>query len=100
MNYIFHICIMICLYAILGLTLNLVVGYGGMLSLCHSAFYGIGAYVSTLLIMNASWPYVPSLLGALLICGLIAYLIALPSIRFHGDFFVLATIAFQIIVFS
>jgi len=100
MNYIFHILVMICLYTILGLTLNLVVGYGGMLSLCHAAFYGIGAYASTLSMANAGWPYLPSLLVALLICGTIAYLVSIPSIRFHGDFFVLATLAFQMIIFS
>ena len=100
MNYIFHILVMVCLYSLLGLTLNLIVGYGGMLSLCHGAFYGIGAYASTLLMTNLGWPYVPSFLASLVICGVIAYLIAIPSIRFHGDFFVLATLAFQFIAFA
>jgi branched-chain amino acid transport system permease protein len=49
MNYILHILIMICIYLILSLSLNLLVGYTGLLSLCHAAFYGIGAYASTLL---------------------------------------------------
>jgi len=61
MNYLFHILIMICLYLMLGQSLNLVVGYGGMLSLCHAAFYGIGAYASTLLMLSAGWGYLPSL---------------------------------------
>lgn len=100
MNYIFHILVMVCLYGLLGLTLNLVVGYSGMLSLCHGAFYGIGAYASTLLMTKLGWPYVPSFLASVLICGAIAYLISIPSIRFHGDFFVLATLAFQFITFS
>jgi branched-chain amino acid transport system permease protein len=99
-NYIFHILVMVCLYGLLGLTLNLVVGYSGMLSLCHGAFYGIGAYASTLLMTKLGWPYVPSFLASVLICGAIAYLISIPSIRFHGDFFVLATLAFQFITFS
>lgn len=100
MNYAFHILIMICVYVILGLALNLAVGFGGMLSLCHAAFYGLGAYASTLLIMDAGWPFLPSFLVAVLIVGMIAYLISIPSIRFHGDFFFLATLGFQVIISS
>ena len=100
MSYLLHISIMICLYAILGLSLNMVVGYSGMLSLCHAAFYGIGAYVSTLLMIKAAWPFLPSLLAAMVLAGIAAYLISIPSVRFHGDFFVLATLAFQVIIFS
>jgi len=99
-NYIFHILILVSLYSILGLSLNLAMGYAGMLSLCHAAFYGIGAYAATLLMMKASVPFFPSLLAAMLVTGTIAYLISIPSVRFHGDFFVLATLGFQMIVFS
>jgi branched-chain amino acid transport system permease protein len=98
--YTLHLMVMVCLYIILGLTLNLIAGYAGMLSLCHASFFGIGAYASALLITSAGWPFVPSLLAAVLICGLIAYLISIPLIRLQGDFFVLATLAFQIIVFA
>lgn len=100
MNYVFHILIMVSLYVILGLSLNLAVGYGGMLSLCQAAFYGIGAYASALLMMNAGWSFLPSFAIAVIAGGVIAYLISIPSTRFHGDFFVLATLGFQIIIFS
>lgn len=100
MNYLFHLLTMISLYAILGLSLNLVVGYSGMLSLCHAAFYGIGAYTSTLLLMNAGWSFPASLGASVVLAGVIAYLISIPLIRFQGDFFVLATLGFQMIVFS
>jgi branched-chain amino acid transport system permease protein len=91
---------MISLYVILGLSLNLSVGYGGLLSLCHAAFYGIGAYASTLLVMKAGLSFLPSFVIAIFIVGVIAYLISIPSIGFHGDFFVLATLGFQAIIFS
>jgi len=100
MNYVFHILTMICFYIILGLSLNLLVGYGGMFSLCHAAFYGLGAYGSTFLMLNAGWSFIPSLLVGVIVVGVIAYLIAIPSTRFHGDFFILATMGFQIIIFS
>jgi branched-chain amino acid transport system permease protein len=100
MNYLLHIFVMICLYAISGLSLNLVVGYGGMLSLCHAAFYGIGAYTSTLLVMKAGCPFGLSALGGALAAGTLAYFIATASFRLHGDSFVLATMGCQVIVFS
>lgn len=100
MNYIYHILIMICIYVTLAQSLNLVVGYGGLLSLCHAAFYGLGAYIATLLMMQAHWPFSLSLVTAVVIVGAIAWLVSLPAIRLHGDFFVLATLGFQMIVFS
>ena len=75
MNYVFHLLIMICLYATLVQSLNLVVGYGGLLSLAHAAFYGLGAYISTLLMMNADWPFAASLAAAVIGTGLILSLI-------------------------
>jgi branched-chain amino acid transport system permease protein len=100
MNYLIHILIMICIYAVLAQSLNLVVGYGGMLSLCHAAFYGLGAYVSTLLMMQAHWPFLLSLLAAVVVVGIVAWLVSIPATRLHGDFFVLATLGFQMIVFA
>lgn len=100
MNYLYHLLIMICLYAVLAQSLNLVVGYGGLLSLCHGAFYGLGAYVSTLLMMQAHWPFALSMLTAVVLVGLFAWLISFPATRLHGDFFVLASLGFQMIVFA
>lgn len=100
MNYLYHILIMMCLYAILAQSLNLVVGYGGMLSLCHAAFYGLGAYIASLLMMQAHWPFLLSLVAAVVAVGAVAWLVSIPAIRLHGDFFVLATLGFQVIVFA
>ena len=100
MNYLYHILIMNCLYAILAQSLNLVVGYGGLLSLSHAAFYGLGAYLASLLMMQAHWPFLLSLVTAVVAVGALAWLVAIPAIRLHGDFFVLATLGFQVIVFA
>lgn len=100
MNYFEHILIMLNLYVILGLTLNLVIGYGGLLSLCHGAFYGIGAYATTLLMMKAGWGFVPAVTAGVVVTGIAATLIGIPALRLKGDSFVLGTMGFQIIVFS
>ncbi len=100
MNYFWHILTMISLYAMLAMSLNLVTGYTGLLSLCHAAFYGIGAYTTTLLMMNAGWGFFPALLAAVGLTAALSLIIAVPSLRLRGDYFVLATLGFQIIVFT
>lgn len=100
MNYIFHILVMINIYLILALSLNLLVGYTGLLSLCHASFYGIGAYIYTLLIMKAGFGFFPSFLFSILGSVVFSYLISVPSLRLRGDYFILSTLAFQIIVFT
>jgi len=77
-----------------------VVGYGGLLSLSHAAFYGLGAYIGSLLMMQAHWPFLLSLVTAVVTVSVLAWLVSIPAIRLHGDFFVLATLGFQVIVFA
>lgn len=100
MNYLWHILNMVGIYAILAMSLNLAVGYGGLLSLCHAAFYGLGAYVTTLLMVGAGLSFFPALGCAIVIAAVLSFIIAMPSLRLRGDYFVLATLGFQIIVFS
>ncbi|MCC7494161.1 MAG: branched-chain amino acid ABC transporter permease [Fimbriimonadaceae bacterium] len=87
------------LYLILALSLNLLCGYAGLVSLCHAAFYGVGAYGTALLMLRLglSFPFV--LLGAVLLTMLLGALVALPSLRLRDDYFIVATLAFQNIVF-
>jgi branched-chain amino acid transport system permease protein len=100
MNYVLHILIMINIYVVLALSLNLVVGYTGLLSLSHAAFYGIGAYTSTLLMIKLDFSFFPSLLIAVLVTGVSSLLISIPSLKIKRDYFVLASIGFQMIFFS
>ena len=100
MNYLLHVCIMIEIYSMLALSLNLLLGFGGLMSLCHAAFYGIGAYTATLLMVNFGLPFIPALVFSVLITGSIALLLSFPALRFRGDTFVLVTLGFQVIIFS
>ncbi len=100
MSYIFHILIMICIYLILSLSLNLLVGYTGLLSLCHAAFYGIGAYASTLLMVKLGLNFFLALPAGVIIAMLFSLLVAYPSLRLKGDYFILTALGFQMIVFS
>jgi len=99
-NYIFHILVMIFIYGILTLSLNLLLGYGGLVSLCQAAFYGIGAYATTLLMIKFGLNFFASAVIGLIFASIVSLFIAYPSLKLKGDYFILASLGFQIIVFS
>ena len=100
MNYFLHLMILVELYVMLGLSLNLMVGYTGLLTLAHAAFYGIGAYVTALLMVNLHFGFLPATLVAVLVAVLLSTIVSLASLRFSGDYFIVATLAFQVLVFT
>ena len=100
MNYLLHILIMVNIYAVLALSLNLLVGYAGLLSICHAAFYGIGAYAGTLLMVDIGLGFWPAMLLAVVVTVLLSFTISVPALRLKGDYFVLASLGFQVITFA
>ncbi len=104
MTYIFHILILMEIYLILSLSLNLVVGYAGMLSLCHAAFYGFGAYVAALLMKGRLllpetqefFLVVPAAVG---LTVLFSVVVSTPFIKLRDDYLALASIGLQTIAF-
>jgi len=100
MEYLLHILILISIYAIVGMSLNLVAGYTGLISLSHAGFYGIGAYVAALLSLNYGVHFFLVIPAAVLIAAVIGFLIGFPALRIRDDFFVIATFGFQIILFQ
>lgn len=100
MDYILHILIMIGIYSIVSMSLNILAGYTGLLSVAHAAFYGIGAYTTALLALKVGLPFWINIPVGIILSGIIAFLIAWPSLRTHDDYFVITTFAFQIIIFS
>lgn len=91
--FIYHLFILICSYAALASAWNIVGGFAGQLSLGHAVFYGVGAYTTTLLMINLGIsPWIGMFVGAIL-SSLVAVLISWPCFRLRGPFFALATIA-------
>jgi branched-chain amino acid transport system permease protein len=89
-----HILIMAGIFAVLALSLNLLLGYTGQLSLGHAAFFGIGAYTSALLTLRLGWPVWPAFAAAAALAGLAGYGIGRVSLKLRGAYFVLVTISF------
>lgn len=95
-----HLVTVFSIYVLLGCGLNILLGYGGMVSLCQAAFYGIGAYVTGILLTQASWPLAAAISAGALACAILSVAIGPLTLRFRGDHFVLLTIALQVLVSS
>ena len=99
MNYLLHICVMLAIYGMLASSANLLIGYSGLLTMAHAAFYGLGAYVYALLSLHFGWPLWATLPCAVVFGALVGWLFGLAALRFRNETFVLATIGFQMIVY-
>ncbi len=100
MEYVIHLAILIGIYAILAMTLNLVVGYAGLLSVTHAAFYGIGAYSVALLMTVAHWNFFPALAVGIACAVAASFCIGFVLSGLGGDYYVLGTVGFNFIIYS
>ena len=100
MEYVMHIGIMLCIYIILVLSTNLTVGMANLLTMCQAAFYGIGAYIGTYFLMHFNLPFIVIALMVMLATGLTSLLVSYASVKLKGDYFILATLGFQMIVYT
>ncbi|MDR2339687.1 MAG: branched-chain amino acid ABC transporter permease [Deltaproteobacteria bacterium] len=80
------------IYAILALSLNVILGYAGMFNMGHAAFFGIGAYTTAILNTIYGWPIFLTLPVAGAAAGLFAYVVARPIIHLRGDYLLIVTI--------
>ena len=91
----------ILLYAILGLGLNIVVGYAGLLDLGYIAFYAIGAYTYALLSSDQLGIHLPFPLVLLIgagLAGIAGILLGIPVLRLRGDYLAIVTLGFGEII--
>lgn len=100
MDYLYHIIFMIGIYTILTLAANIPVGLTNLLTLAQAAFYGISAYLSAYILIKFNMPIILGIILVSLATGVFSLMISFASIRLKGDYFILATLGFQLIVFS
>jgi branched-chain amino acid transport system permease protein len=89
----------VLIYAIAATSLNLVLGYGGMISFGHAAFVGTGAYVGSILVaegITSAWIGWPAALAA---SAILAWIIGAVSLRTRGVYFIMITLAFAQMMF-
>lgn len=105
-QYILHILITTGIFIIAAMSLNLLLGYTGQLSLGHVAFFGIGAYASALTtlgfdielfglrVVHQPWPAIIGLFVGMVVAGISGYVIGRLSFKVRGAYFVIVTISF------
>jgi branched-chain amino acid transport system permease protein len=96
--YVLHLLVMSGLWALLALSMELVLGVTGLLSAAHGALFGIGGYTAALLVVRAGFNAWPALLLAAIAGALGGLLIGLPTLRARGPYFVISSLCFGLVV--
>ena len=100
MEYLINLAILFCIYGTLALSLNMVVGMAGLLSLAQAAFYGIGAYAAAIGMTELGLGFFSTLLLGMLANGILAFVVGKILSRFQGDYYAIVSAGLSVIVFS
>jgi branched-chain amino acid transport system permease protein len=98
--YLAHYLVMVGIYTILALSLNLLIGYSGIFSLAHAAIYGIGAYASALVALKLGLGFWGGLVVAGAVGAFASALVAIPSLRVAGDYYIVASFGLQTVILT
>jgi len=98
MDFWLHVLNIAMIFAIVSLGLNLLIGYIHIVSLALAGFFGIGAYTVAIMTGTYGQPYLLALVVAIVITALLSALSAWPALRLHGEYLMLLTIAFQMVL--
>ena len=83
----------ICILALAAVSLNLVTGFTGQISIGHSAFFGVGAYTTAILIADHGWSPGWTFVVAAVICFVVGVVVGIPALRLKGLYLALVTLA-------
>jgi len=94
------IVVSIAIFAILAVSFDLVLGYAGLFSVAHAAFFAIGAYTTALIALHTGAPILLAAAGAVLACAISSALLAVLVIRVSQDYLVIASFGFLTLVLA
>src|SRR6202035_5517658 len=89
---------LVFIYGLCGLSLMVLAGYTGLVSLGHAAFLGIGAYAHVYFVQDLGLPWVVAVALAAALSGASGVLVGLPALRMTGVYLTIATLAFALII--
>ena len=99
LEYFAHILNLAFVFVVLTVSLNLILGYGGMASMAHAAFFCIGGYISAIVTMHWGCNFLFGVGLATVLTAAVGGALAAPFIRVQDEYLILFTIAFQLVVF-
>jgi branched-chain amino acid transport system permease protein len=94
------ILVLCAMNVLLALGLNLVLGYTGQLNLGQSAFFGIGAYVATILVKTYHWNFWLAAIAAVGAAGVLGLALAAFAVRLRGHYLAIASLGFAVITYQ
>lgn len=100
MEYLLHLGTLICIYSIIAVSLDLLVGNLGIFSVAHASFFGLGAYVSAVLTTEHGISFVIGGIIGMALAAFVSLAVSIPSLRIHDDYFAIVTFGFSFILFS
>ncbi len=100
MDYILHVVIFILIYAVVVQSLNLLLGYMGIISMCHAVFVAVGAYTAALISVHLGYHFLVGTLVGFVLAFIVGALLALPSLRIKGEYVIVFTVGFQMVAFE
>ncbi|GAA6209153.1 branched-chain amino acid ABC transporter permease [Cognatishimia sp. WU-CL00825] len=90
----------ILIFALFALSFNLLLGFGGMISFGHAAYFAIGAYACAILLTTLNWPLLVAFPIAIAISGVVAFVIGYFCTRLTEIYFAMLTLAFAQLVWA
>lgn len=99
-GYLLSLATSIAIFAILSVSLSLLIGHLGIFSMAHAALFGVGAFAYAFLSVDQGWSSWPAAAAAVVITALAGAVMAVPSLRVSGDYFIVASFALQVVASS
>src|SRR5213596_3658618 len=96
MEYLYTILILIGINTIMASSFNLIIGYGGLISIAHPIFFALAGYCSAIVAMQFGVPIVLAIILGTLFATALSVMLSLPSLRVSGDYLLIASIGFQL----
>ncbi len=100
MSYILHLLVLVLIYVILAYAADLLAGHTGLLSIAHAAFFGLGAYSSAIVTSRYGVGFLSGAIVGIGVAIALSLCLSLSSMRLRGDYFAIASFAFQMIIFN
>lgn len=97
-NYGWYILCVTMVYALVALSLNILVGMAGQISIGHAGFWALGAYASAIAMQSFGVPFILAIFVGAAVAAVFGALVALPALRVSGHYLAIATLAFAILV--
>jgi branched-chain amino acid transport system permease protein len=99
-SYFLHLFIFLNIYVVVALSLNIIIGYCGLLTITHAGYFAIGGYTYALATMKLGWGFLPATALGICVAALLSLAVSLPAWRFKGDSFFMISLAVQALLLS